>query len=335
MNYSRPLGSGSFATVYVATSRATAHEYAVKEVDKTRKKIIGDPSAGAAETPQMRAERIRDRERQQREVEILLSVSHPHVASCAAVYETDERLWFVMPFARGGDVFSFMNRRKTVTEDEVRSVVHQVAAALSYLHATGIVHRDIKLENLLLLHPDPNPAAGENQWTAEERRQRLRSLHVLVSDFGLSRIVRNDGSVILTMCGTPVYVAPEVVCTSLREGEGYTPAVDMFSLGVVAYALLTRRPPFPFAMDPRTGQRTKNKIQYNAPLVWPEAAGVSAAARQCVESMLSLDPSRRPSATEVLAMPWVADAPSKQQPTAFGVGAVVGAGAARKRDRDE
>ena len=299
-----------------------------------------------------------------------------------------------------------------VAEPLVKHITAQVCSALSYLHRMGITHRDIKLENLLLLHkPQPliagqvresqlcdslsvehneaptggetaarsgDVAAAETQAEVEattitstdrspRKRARLggadaaadrtsaqspsrstgdrlagfRDVIAKVSDFGLSRMLPGqslDGVggtatrpmlLMSTMCGTPVYVAPEVTNIRLREdSRGYTPGVDMYSLGVVVFALLFGKPPFPFAKD-EYGRRLKHKIDWSQGVQWPlrppnpvaphpttgaaadaddahwRASAGNVVLRDFVERLLAINPARRMTAEEALRHPWL------------------------------
>jgi hypothetical protein len=347
LDETNPLGAGSFATVYRAVHRATGRTVAIKQINKRRFALQSDHGGDGGtdkDAAQKRAEK--DALRQQREVDILLSVRHPHVIRCFGVYETDDYLWFVLSFAAGGELFQMMKSYGAASDALVKRLVAQLVSAVHYLHSVGVVHRDIKLENLLLYRPLGDMPEDP---TSEEYAEWLEGVHCQVSDFGLSRVLNTDTSVMSTMCGTPVYAAPEIIHTHLRVGgpEGYTPAVDLYSVGVVAYALFTGRPPYPYHKDAQ-GRTMKNRIDYTAKLRWPQLqpgvtgtdrealAPVSAEGRHCIEGLLAIDPRKRLSAVNCLAHPWLTGGSLAAWTAATGEGAdAVPIGGKRPRARDD
>lgn len=334
VDYNNTLGKGTFASVFRAVHNVTRTQVAVKEINKKKMRdqqqqhqqqataAAANPGGGvnaqaAAEAAAKAAkELLKDRERQQREIEILCCVKHDHVVDCHAVFETDDYLWFVLGYAEGGELYKFLRDNHPVPEAVTRKMIYQVCHALHYLHGCGITHRDVKLENILLKFPVPRcggPGVRVSEAVIAAAADRV---HVQVSDFGLSRMMgTNNVALIQSLCGTPAYVAPEVVCSRLREdARGYTPSVDIFSLGVVAYALLAGRPPFNFVKDDATaagGQKKSTKVAYETTVTWPRDCPASSEARSCVERMLRLQPENRPNAERLVSErnpePWFAD----------------------------
>jgi serine/threonine-protein kinase Chk2 len=191
------LGTGQFAAVRLVVERATGTRYAMKVIEK-RKFNTSTKRPGA----------LMD------EVKILLAVSHVNIIGIKELFQTQRRLYIVLELVTGGELFDSIVEEKRFTEDKARGITRQVLDAIAYLHGRGIAHRDLKPENILL---------------AEKG-----SSVVKISDFGLSRII-DEGSFARTMCGTPQYVAPEVL---LSAGSGYTSAVDLWSIGVILYVML-------------------------------------------------------------------------------------------------
>ena len=393
VHYDRCLGRGSFAAVYCATRRSNQQLVAVKEIQLSRVMGFGNEETDVGATGRAVDERQRrEEERQRREKQILKTVRHRHVVRCYDVFQTDKRFWFAMTFAKGGELYSVLKRTGPLPERVVRKIIYQCGLALQYLHASGIVHRDIKLENLLLAAPlDPttspnaataavgassvSPGNKENKNTSRTSAKKPphtdhliangnashpdkgicdnllgvgweQRLRILVSDFGLSKITGGvDGTLMQTMCGTPVYVAPEVTYVAARENaSGYSPAVDIYSLGVVAFALMTGRPPFPYHKNPATGEVDKNRVEYSRQVKWPattkplplthpyyqqRCGGTSGAppslqpqslnpvsndGKTFVQRLLSLRPDYRPTACELLNDKWLLP----EHPTQFG-----------------
>merc|ERR1712137_291269 len=202
------LGSGAFAEVRRGVHRETHEQFAVKIISK-KKHCKNDPQA---------------QERLMKEVEILRSIDHPGVVGIVDVHDTEDTLYLVLELVTGGELFDLINQKSLFEEDEARPLVKQMLDTLSYLHDKGIAHRDLKFENILL--------KDKNYDT------------VKISDFGLSRIIR-EGSFMQTICGTPEYLAPEVLGNgSGKSKTGYSIAVDMWSMGVILYTMVCGVRPF-------------------------------------------------------------------------------------------
>ena len=155
-----------------------------------------------------------------REIEILKLCQHPNIIKLLDTFENQDHIYIVMEWLKGGDLFTYLEKRSfKLTEDRARSIVHSLAAALYYLHSYGIVHRDIKLDNILMVDES-------------------ESSDVKIVDFGLSKMIGPN-----EFCNEPFgtfgYVAPEVLTKT-----PYDKRVDIWSLGVVTYILLTGRSPF-------------------------------------------------------------------------------------------
>ena len=166
-------------------------------------------------------------------------------------------------------------------EETSRFVTRQLLEALQYLHENGIAHRDIKPENILLAEPD--------------------SYVVKLSDFGLSRMY-DEGSFMRTMCGTPAYVAPEVLL-SMGSG-GYTNAADVWSVGVLLYIMLSGHHPFDISTNKVTDLYDSIK---KGNFTFPRSlfGNVSPAAIEFIKKMMTVDPDKRVTAAEALHDPWL------------------------------
>ena len=195
------IGRGTFATVKRCKNRATGERFAVKVLSK--KKMSEEDKANI-----------------QTEIEILTSMDHPNIVRLVEVFE-DERHWcLVMELMKGGELFDKILECEQFSEKEARDAVMALVDAISYCHAKGVVHRDIKPENLLL----------------EDKNMGISSLKI--ADFGLSRLLE-EGKMASTACGTPGYVAPEIL-----ESQPYGFPCDYWSIGVVAFILLSGTAPF-------------------------------------------------------------------------------------------
>ncbi|ESO93820.1 hypothetical protein LOTGIDRAFT_228585 [Lottia gigantea] len=222
---------------------------------------------------------LMEEEMLQNEVAILRKVKHPNIILLVEEFETKENVYLVMELVKGGDLFDAISNSTKYTEQDASGMIYNLAGALKYLHSLNIVHRDIKPENLLVCdHGD-------------------ESKSLKLGDFGLATEV-ND--VLYTVCGTPTYVAPEVLAES-----GYGVKIDIWSAGVITYILLCGFPPFVSKNDIQEelfDQILEGKFEFIQPY-WDD---VSDSAKELISNMLVIDPEHRYTAEQVLQHPWVA-----------------------------
>lgn len=219
------------------------------------------------------------------EVAIMQSVNHPNVVRTYQIYETEEKLCIVMERLRGGELFDRIIKKGHYSEKDARAVTVTLLQTVAYLHARGIVHRDLKPENLMLLdnsHDSP----------------------IKLTDFGLSKIMM-ENTTMKTACGTPSYVAPEVLMHSQ-----YTEAVDLWSIGVIVYILLCGLMPFYGETDAIMFRRIKQgKFKFLSPH-WDD---ISDDAKDFVSHLLKVSPTDRPSCKEALQHKWIQEGSSVSQ----------------------
>ncbi|XP_067663721.1 serine/threonine-protein kinase DCLK1-like isoform X2 [Haliotis asinina] len=220
------------------------------------------------------------------EVSILRKVKHPNIIILVEEFDTSAELYLVMELVSGGDLFDAISSATKYTERDASGMVYNLASALKYLHSLGIVHRDIKPENLLVCdHPDGSKS-------------------LKLGDFGLATTVTD---ILYAVCGTPTYVAPEIIAES-----GYGLKVDVWSAGVITYILLCGFPPFVGQsnnQDDLFDQIMMGKFEFTSPF-WDE---LSTSSKELISHMLTVDPEQRYTAEEVLAHPWVADDTAKDE----------------------
>jgi len=217
-----------------------------------------------------------------REIEIMKKVDHPNVLKLQEVYETEDVIALVMELVNGGELFYKIVEKGNYSEKDAAKIVKQMCRGVEYLHEQGIAHRDLKPENLLC---------------ATDTREEYKPFRVVIADFGLSKAF-NSGEALQTSCGTPDYVAPEVIAT---EGN-YDKSVDMWSCGVITYVLLCGFSPF-LSSDQKGLFEKIMRAEYDFPD--PEWTHISDSAKDFIRRLLVKDRGIRYTATQCLQHPWL------------------------------
>ena len=218
-----------------------------------------------------------------REIEIMQDISHPNVINLFEIFDEPKKMNLVMELVTGGELFDRIVAKGSYSEKDAAQCLKELCSALKYLHEKKIVHRDLKPENLLYA----SPADDAN---------------LKVADFGLARML-TAGDMMKTACGTPGYVAPEIL-----KNKGYdSGAVDMWSAGVILYILLCGFPPFYEEELPALFDQILH-ARYDFPSPWWD--NISADGKDLVKKLLELDVKKRLTAAQVLAHPWMGAAPT-------------------------
>ncbi|KAM4705097.1 serine/threonine-protein kinase DCLK3 [Rhinophrynus dorsalis] len=212
------------------------------------------------------------------EVRIIKCLSHPNIVKLLDDYETDKEIFLIMEYIKGGDLFDAITESIKFTEQDAALMLTDLCEALVYIHNKNIVHRDLKPENLLVQH---NPDG---------------STTLKLADFGLAVHVTEP---IFTVCGTPTYVAPEIL-----SEKGYGLEVDMWATGVILYILLCGFPPF------RSLERNQEELfqmvqngEYE--FLSPYWDNISEEAKDLISRLLVLNPKKRYTAKCVLQHKWI------------------------------
>jgi len=248
----KTIGKGNFATVKLASHIYTKEKVAIKIVDKTRM----DPE---------------NLKKVKREIDILRKLDHPHIIKLYQVMHSEKALYLVTEYAPGGEVFDQLLSNGKMLEKDARRCFKQICTALYYCHQRDVVHRDLKVENVLL---DSN---GD----------------VKLADFGFSNY-QKEGHLMKTWCGSPPYAAPE-----LFEGREYNgPKADVWSLGVVLFVLVCGGLPFEDTDLPTLRTRVLSG-KYRIPFY------MSHECEDLLRRMLKVDPDQRYTLKQVFRHPWM------------------------------
>jgi len=271
------MGQGTFSTVKRCVCKETGDEFAIKIIDKSRFFHID-----------------KTREQIKREVDILKQIKHPYIISIHDVIETDRWLYIVLELATGGDLFRSLESRAKFSETDAKRIFKQILEGLKYLHnEKATAHRDLKPENILLADKTENS-------------------DIKITDFGLARMTTHHGRTMTTMCGTPEYVAPEILFSSTnstKEADGYGVEVDMWSVGALLYILLSGT----LAFHAPTKVLLYHAIR-KGKFSFPEERwkNVSDSAKDLITKLIVVDAKKRLTVNEALCHPWISGDSEKQ-----------------------
>mmetsp|Transcript_14305 Transcript_14305/g.21416 ORF Transcript_14305/g.21416 Transcript_14305/m.21416 type:complete len:408 (-) Transcript_14305:251-1474(-) len=252
------LGSGAFSVVKAGTNKATGEKVAVKVIN--RHTISSEDEAALTQ-----------------EVNIMKSLDHPNIVKLYDFFREKEKYYLVLEYLEGGELFDRIVAKKTYNEKEARDVVSLVLSGLKYMHDRNIAHRDLKPENLILA-------------------SKKDDANVKIADFGFASRKNQGGEAMATQCGTPGYVAPEIL-----RGNAYSKAVDMWSMGIITYIILGGYPPFHHSNQVKLFKKIKKGAFEFHPKYWEN---ISVEAKDFISSLLQLDVEKRLTVDQAINHPW-------------------------------
>ena len=261
-NALKMIGKGSFARVYLVEDKETKAKFAVKAFSK---EYLLSQSKG--------------RESLMNEIDIMQVVKHPNIMNLHELHESKNSIYLVLELLEGGELFNYVSSKNSISVHEICRVMRCLLEALSYLSDNKIMHRDLKPENMIL------------QDKGELQRATLKLV-----DFGLATHC-DVPEYLFKRCGTPGYVAPEIINAPSNENIHYTPKCDVFSAGVIFYILLTGKSPFDGkSFQEILSQNKLCKIDFKNPKLRKHAHVI-----ELLQKMLEVNPIKRYSAKDALA----------------------------------
>lgn len=254
------LGRGAFGKVMLVEKKDTGEWFAMKSIRK--EDIIQKDQLEHTRTEKM----------------ILEHVNHPYLVNLMYAFQTPSKLFFVMQFCKGGELFQHLRMSRKFEEKRAKFYTAQLTLALGHLHSKDIVYRDLKLENILM---------DENG-------------NVCLTDFGMAKILKRN-ELAMTFCGTPEYLSPEIILN-----QGCDKSADWWSLGILTYEMMYGLPPFY-----NKNQTIMFKLIKEGELRFPEKPEVSKEAKDLITKLLVRDKNQRlgakNDAQEIMVHPWFKD----------------------------
>ena len=247
------LGKGTFGVVKLAINNQTREKVAIKIINET--KLPKEEKLNFL-----------------REIEILKELKHPNIIRIFSHINKEKQIYIITEYIKGIELFQYISLKKKIPESEACIYFQQIISGLEYLHKMGIAHRDIKAENILVDH---------------------YSKEIKIIDFGLSNRYTKNSNLLSTLCGSPLYAAPEVL-----QGRGYKACpVDIWSCGVVLYFMLSGNLPFQADSDKDLYKKIiEAKIK--------NINGVSKEANDLIKNILNPNPRKRIKISEIKEHPW-------------------------------
>lgn len=269
----RKLGQGSFGVVFELKNRETDQKFAMKIINKEK---AGCKYAITFEN----------------EVLIMKSVTHQNLIRLEEVFESKKKLYLITELCEVGELAKWIKKQGPIPENDSKQIMRQIVDAISYLHKHDIVHRDLKLENILIKEFDPN----------------TEIFFIKVTDFGLSsqRETAGTESMFEDYCGTPLYMAPEII-----DNYPYSQLCDVWALGIIMFFLLTSHSPFSAETESRLKDQIR-KAEINTQSL--SYTGLSPEAKDCLSRMIKVNPAHRITSSELIDHPWFRDKKLDEMP---------------------
>ena len=272
--YGRLIGQGAFGKVNLGLNVLTGRVVAIKSFNK---KSLDSPNN-------------ENMKKIIYETNLMRKLNHPNITKILEMFEDEKYILIIMEYINGGNLFSFVKKRRKLSEKISKFLFKQIILGINHIHSQNIVHRDIKLENILI---DINN-------------------NIKICDFGIGRILSSPHEILYDQCGTPMYMAPEILTCSKEKGYKAFP-VDIWSAGIALYIMLSGTLPFNIKIicdsliDANNKHKMKN-IALRKAIVNEEPKrieNISDNARNLLHGLLNKDPNKRLTCDEILRHPWI------------------------------
>ena len=284
--YGRLIGQGAFGKVNLGLNILTGRIVAVKSFNKSNSELTGD-----------------NMKKIKYETDLMKKLNHPNITKILEMFEDEKYFLIIMEYINGGNLFSFVKKRRKLSEKTAKFLFRQIILGIKYIHEQNVVHRDIKLENLLI---DLNN-------------------NVKICDFGIGRKVTSKNQLLFDQCGTLMYMAPEILLSTKEKGyEGFP--VDIWSSGISLYIMLSGTLPFNYKNKKNENEEEENEedesmsdkrkskkneddnfeLQYSIVYKEPKhIENISDEARDLLKGLLNKDPKKRLTCEQILNHPWL------------------------------
>ena len=277
--YGRLIGQGAFGKVNIGLNILTGRVVAIKSFNKKTLSANGDNMKKILS-----------------ETDLMKKLNHPNITKILEMFEDDGYILIAMEYINGGNLFSFVKKRRKLSEKTAKFLFRQIILGIKHIHSKKIVHRDIKLENILI---DLNN-------------------NIKICDFGIGRILKNEKQMLFDKCGTPMYMAPEILLSSKTKGyEGFP--VDIWSSGISLYIMLSGTLPFNLKnkeSSDMSNESNNNNIELQYSIINKEPKKIekiSDEARDLLKGLLNKNPKKRLTIEQILNHPWLMEGEIKNK----------------------
>ena len=268
--YGRLIGQGAFGKVNIGLNILAGRVVAIKSFNKKELDENGE-----------------NMKKILYETDLMKKLNHPNITKILEVFEDDDYILISMEYINGGNLFSFVKKRRKLSEKTAKYLFKQIILGIQHIHSHKIVHRDIKLENILI---DLNN-------------------NIKICDFGIGKILTYKKQLLYDKCGTPMYMAPEILLSSKNHGyEGYP--VDIWSAGISLYIMLSGTLPFNLKNNENSSmdESSENNIELQYSIINNDPKyieKISDEARDLLKGLLNKNPNKRLTIEQILNHPWL------------------------------
>ena len=272
--YGRRIGQGAFGKVNLGLNVLTGRVVAIKSFKKTKE-----------------AKHNSNLNKILYETGLMKRFNHPNITKILEVFHDEEYMLIIMEYINGGNLFNFVKKRRKLSEKTAKFLFRQIILGIKHIHSQNIVHRDIKLENIII---DLNN-------------------NVKICDFGIGKVINSADELLYDKCGTPMYMAPEIILSNKKNGYKGFP-VDIWSSGITLYIMLSGTLPFAvknksieeLSLKDMKSKKESSNLKYQIVNGYPKKIKkISSEAKDLLKGLLNKNPDKRLTCDEILNHPWL------------------------------